>query len=100
MSINPVSTANISQYRNYSAPTNMVESVGEPLHSFARQDEAIVSSQAKILNELEKYNSGQSDEVSLALTTVTSKLHIEANLRVIQAKDEILEDIIGLVGEK
>ena len=97
MSIQPVSFNNISTYRSVSS---LVDSVNEPLHSFAKQDEAIISAQAKLLNELDKYNSGNGDEISLALTCVTSKLDIEANIKVIQAKDEMLGTILKLGDEE
>jgi hypothetical protein len=64
-----------------------------PLQNFDIEDKAIISSQAKILNELDKYNNGQSDELNLALTTMTSKHQIEASLSVIKTKNEILSQI-------
>jgi len=67
-----------------------------PLQNFDVEDKAIISSQAKILNELDKYNNGQSDELNLALTTMTSKHQIEASLSVIKTKNELLDSIMKI----
>lgn len=56
------------------------------LNNFDIEDKAIISAQAKMLNELDKYNSGSGNEVDLALAQVQSKIHIGAVVNVINAK--------------
>jgi len=66
----------------------------EPLDSFDGEDKAIISSEAKLLNEMDKYNSGQSDELNLAVTCITSKTQVEAEAKVIDTKKEMLDTVI------
>lgn len=69
---------------------------GASFASFDIEDKAIISAKAKMLNELEKYNAGESDEVTLALETVKGKTQIEANLRVFETKNDILKQMVHL----
>jgi len=85
-------TSNISSYFPYEKKADFV--TNEPLNSFETEDTAIISAQAKILNELDKYNSGQSDELNLALTCITSKNQVKAVARVISTKKEMLDTIL------
>ena len=66
------------------------------ISSFETEDQAIISAQAKLLNELEKYNAGESDELDLAITCITSKNQVEAVAEVINTKKEILDTIIDM----
>lgn len=85
-------TQNINSYFPSEKKANFV--ANEPLNSFETEDTAIISAQAKILNELDKYNSGQSDELNLALTCITSKNQVKAVARVIDTKKEMLDTIL------
>lgn len=69
----------------------------EPLHSFEVEDRAIISAEAKLLNELEKFNSGEGNIVDLAVTSVLSEHEVAANARVIDTKKELVDVILGLV---
>jgi len=85
-------TSSINPYFPSEKKANFV--ANEPLNSFETEDTAIISAQAKILNELDKYNSGQSNEIDLALTCITSKNQVEAVARVIDTKKEMLDTIL------
>ncbi|MDD3149289.1 MAG: hypothetical protein PHV68_00495 [Candidatus Gastranaerophilales bacterium] len=61
------------------------------------EDEAIISAQAKLLNELEKYNAGESDEIKLALTVEESTTQTEAMYNVIGAKNQMLNSIMQIM---
>ncbi len=67
------------------------------LNNFDVEDKAIISSQAKMLNELEKYNAGESNEINLAITTVTGRTQIEAAVNVINAKKEMMDTVMKIV---
>ena len=86
------SSSSISSYFPYEKKTDFT--ANEPLNSFETEDTAIISAQAKILNELDKYNSGQSAEINLALTCITSKNQVKAVARVISTKKEMLDTIL------
>jgi len=86
------SSSNINSYFPSEKKADFV--TREPLNSFETEDTAIISAQAKILNELDKYNSGQSDELNLALTCITSKNQVKAVARVISTKKEMLDTIL------
>lgn len=70
---------------------------GGGLLNFDVEDEAIISSQAKILNELDKFNSGEGNEVDLALATVMGKIQTEAAVNVIKTKDEMMDAVMSIV---
>ena len=86
------SSDSVNFYFPYDKKANYT--ANEPLNSFETEDTAIISAQAKILNELDKYNSGQSDELNLALTCITSKNQVKAVARVISTKKEMLDTIL------
>lgn len=68
----------------------------EPLNSFTEEDQAIISSQAKLLSELDKFNSGGDNLVDLALANIMSKITIEAEVNVIQTKKDMMNDILDI----
>lgn len=68
----------------------------ESLNSFDNEDTAIISAQANLLNELDKYNSGAGNDVELALTSVNSKNQVEANVAVINAKKDMLDSVMKI----
>lgn len=70
-----------------------------PLNSFETEDEAIISAQAKLMNELEKYNSRQGDELDLALACITGKNQVKAAARVIETKKDMLDTILDMASE-
>lgn len=67
------------------------------LLNFETEDEAIISAQAKILNELERFNAGEGNELDLALATTMGELQIEAVATVIKTKDEMMDSIMEIV---
>lgn len=85
-------TLNINPYSPYDKKINSI--ANKSLNSFETEDTAIISAQAKLLNELDKYNSGQSDELDLALTCITSKNQVKAVARVIKTKNQMLDTIL------
>lgn len=62
------------------------EEKSEPKSLFTDEDEAIISSQAKLYNELEKFNSGQGDPLDLMVAGVLAKVTVEAEVNVINIK--------------
>lgn len=69
----------------------------ESLTSFEQEDEAIISAEAKMLNELEKFNSGGDNLVDLAAATVMAKITTKAEVNVINAKKEMFDSILEMV---
>lgn len=80
----------ISQ-RQSSPPTKF-----EPIDSFYEEDQAIISSQAKLQYELEKFNSGGDNAVDLALANVTAKTTANAEVNVINTKKNMLNVLLGM----
>ncbi|MCK7514856.1 MAG: hypothetical protein MZV70_69875 [Desulfobacterales bacterium] len=80
-----------SKYDNLEMPKS------RPLHNFDIEDKAIISAQAKLLNELEKFNSGQGDVVDLAVTSIKSEQEVAANVKVINTKNHMLDAVMGIV---
>lgn len=68
----------------------------EPSTSFDIEDQAIISSQARLQNELEKFNSGEGDLVNLALTSVMTKYTVSAEVNVINAKKDMFDEILEM----
>jgi len=66
------------------------------LNSFDKEDQAIISAEAKMLNELDKFNSGNGDAVDLAITNITSKNQIEAEVNVINTKKEMMDKVLEI----
>lgn len=68
----------------------------EPIDSFYEEDEAIISSQAKLQYELEKFNSGGDNSVDLALANVNAKTTANAEVNVINTKKNMLDVLLGM----
>lgn len=68
----------------------------EPLNSFADEDEAIISSEAKLQNELEKFNSGKGDPLDLSVASVMAKTTVSAEVNVINTKKDMMDEILNL----
>jgi len=71
--------------------------IRRPLTSFDVEDQAIISAQAKLLNELEKFNSGEGDIVNLAVQSAISELTVTANANVINTKKEMMDTILDIM---
>jgi len=71
---------------------------GVPLSSrfFDIEDDAIISSEAKMLNELEKFNAGTGDALNLAVACVEAKIAVGAQVNVINAKVDMLDEILEM----
>lgn len=65
--------------------------------SFDAEDEAIISAEAKLLSETEKFNSGEGNLVDLAVACVVTKNTVLAQLNVIQTKKDIIDDLLEMV---
>lgn len=85
----------IFQPQNYQWQLS-TEEVQEPLNSFDIEDKAIISSQAKLLNELEKFNSGEGDAVDLAVAGIMAKTTVSAEVNVINTKKHMLDTILDM----
>jgi hypothetical protein len=81
------------QFPQYSNPGRPAGS----LLNFDVEDEAIISAQAKILNELEKFNAGAGNELDLALATVMGEIQVEAAATVIKTKDEMVAAVMDII---
>lgn len=68
----------------------------EPSSSFAEEDQAIISSQAKLLNELDKFNSGAGNDVDLAVANVMAKVTTEAEVNVINTKKNMMDEVLTI----
>jgi hypothetical protein len=91
-----------SSISNYSPVNSEKDSQFVPtgsLCNFDIEDKAIISSEAKMLNELEKYNNGESNEINLAITNIISKNQIEAEVNVINSKNKMMESILKIGNE-
>lgn len=64
--------------------------------SFIEEDQAIISAEAMLQNELEKFNSGGDNFVELAAACVLSKITVEANVNVINAKKDAMDAVLGM----
>lgn len=73
-----------------------VKEHSESLNSFADEDEAIVSAEAKMMNELEKFNSGGDNLLELVGATVNAKHTVQAEARVIDTKKEMMDTILHM----
>ncbi len=67
-----------------------------PLNSFDDEDTAIISSQAKLLNELDKFNAGSGNPVDLAVASVMAKTTVSAEVDVIKVKKDMIDDILDI----
>ena len=68
----------------------------EPLHSCDIEDKAIISAEAKLMNEMEKYNSGQGNEVDLAVTRINSVNQVDAMVKLINTKKDMLDKVLEI----
>lgn len=66
------------------------------LTSFSVEDEAIISSEANLLNELEKFNSGEGDAIDLALASVMAKITVGAVVNVIQTQNDMFDSVMEM----
>lgn len=64
------------------------------LMDFSDEDQAIVSAEAKMLNELDKFNAGEGNDIELAITTVLSKEQVDAAVAVIKTKNETMDSLM------
>lgn len=84
------------QAQSYTSKQTPVEETYEPASSFADEDQAIISSQAKLLNELDKFNSGADNYVELAVANVTAKFTAEAEVSVINTKKDMMDELLKI----
>lgn len=66
------------------------------INSFDAEDEAIISAEAKMQYELEKFNAGGDNLVDLALSEVMAKITTSAEVNAINAKKDIMDDILEM----
>ena len=81
---------------NFQKQSNIQQSTST-INSFDIEDNAIISSEAKMLNELEKYNYGNGNELNLVLSSVNAKNTVKLEARVIKSKTEMIDTIINMV---
>lgn len=68
----------------------------EPMNSFEEEDNAIISSEAKLQYELEKFNSGGDNLVELIGASVTAKFTVEAEVNVINTKKDMMDCLLDM----
>lgn len=68
----------------------------EPINSFSDEDEAIISSEAKLQYELEKFNADGNNFVDLAGASVMAKFTTEAEVSVINTKKSMMDTILEI----
>lgn len=81
----------------YNCQYNNSSVAPKSLMNFDIEDESIISAQAKILNELEKYNSGDGSELELAMACKLGELQVDAAATVIKTKDEMMDAIMEIM---
>jgi hypothetical protein len=95
--INPTGSIFINPSLENNTSNNTAEkAVRTSFNSFEVEDNAIISAQAKLLNELDKFNSGEGDAVDLAITGITSKHQVEAMVQVINTKKDMMDTILEI----
>lgn len=77
-------------------PQALINDEQEPSSSFDEEDKAIISSQAKLLNELDKFNSGGDNLVNLAEANVMAKITTEAEVNVINTQKDMLDSVLSM----
>lgn len=75
---------------------DVVKTHFEPLNSFADEDEAIISAEAAMMNELEKFNAGGDNLLELVGATVNAKITTQAEARVVDTKKEMMDTILNM----
>ena len=93
--IDSVNGSNYSPQIKFNNSTNTSVLSGS-LDNFDNEDHAIISAQAKLLNEMEKYNSGQGNEVDLAVIRIKSETQVKAEVNLINTKKEMLDSILQI----
>lgn len=68
----------------------------DSLSSFADEDEAIISADAKMQYELEKFNSGGDNLLQLVGASVNAKFTAQAEARVVDTKKEMIDSILNI----
>lgn len=66
------------------------------LNDFSDNDQAIISAEAKYLNEIEKFNSGNGDAVNFAITGEITKFSVAANVNAINAKKDAIDAVLDI----
>ncbi|MEI7473223.1 MAG: hypothetical protein WCK67_00455 [bacterium] len=66
------------------------------LTNFDIEDKAIISAEAKMLNESDKYNSGQGNEIDLAISQIEAKTQTAAEVNVINTKKEMIDSVLEI----
>lgn len=94
--INNIESSSFQPQVQFSPRQASIDDKFEPLNSFADEDQAIISSQAKLLNELDKFNSGADNGIDLALASVMAKTTVEAEVNVIDVKKDMLNTILSM----
>ena len=68
----------------------------ESLSSFDEEDQAIISAEAQMQYELEKFNSGGDNLLQLVGASVNAKFTAQAEARVVDTKKEMLNTILDM----
>lgn len=66
------------------------------LTSFDEEDEAIISAEAQMQYELEKFNSGGDNLLQLVGASVNAKFTTQAEARVVNTKKQMLDTILNM----
>jgi len=66
------------------------------MNNFDAEDEAIISSEAKMQYELEKFNAGCDNLVELMTSSVIAKTTVSAEVNVINAKKDMMDEILKM----
>lgn len=82
--------------RQFSTIYTDTKDSSESMNSFSQEDQAIISSEAKLQYELEKFNSGGDNAVELAVAGVMAKTTTQAEVNVINTKKSMLDTILDM----
>lgn len=94
--ISSINNIQQSVFQPQSYPRQDIKSTFEPLNSFADEDTAIISSEAKLQYELEKFNAGGSNDVDLAVANVVTKNTVSAEINVVQTKKDMIDVLLNM----
>lgn len=93
-----VESISSSQGLNFYQHKNYTRTPGSLLN-FDKEDQAIISSQARILIELEKYNAGEGNEIDLVIASSMGRAQVEAAAKAINSKGEMFDAIMEIVDQ-
>ena len=99
-SINDVKSLNVAALKKQMSDFNETKKLEtNKKRSFEQEDQALISAQSKLLNEMERFNSGEGNIVDMSTTIAITTTQVDAAIKIMKVKYSILKDVMSL-GEK